>query len=117
MANPDGLPKGVRLHSREDIHQVFRKGRYHALGVLHAKTLSTGQEQTRFLISVKKSLGSAPRRNRIKRLVREAIRNHRKDLTTTYDICFFLTAKPPNPLPYSIIEAEIVDLIKRLSKN
>ena len=111
----DGLPKGVRLRSRKDIHQVFRKGRYHALGILHAKTLSTGQGQTRFLISVKKAIGSAPRRNRIKRLVREAIRKHRKDLAASYDICFFLTAKPPSPLPYSIIEAEIQKLIKRLS--
>ncbi len=117
MANPDGLPRGVRLRSKKDINQVFREGRYHALGVLHAKTLPGGQEETRFLISVRKAIGNAPRRNRIKRLVREAIRKHRHELGKPYDICFFLTSRPPSPLPYSIIEAEIQKLIQRLSRK
>lgn len=116
MARPCGLPKGIRLRSKRDIAEVFQKGQYHALGVLHAKTLRTGLEETRFLISVKKAIGNAPRRNRIKRLVRETIRRHRHELAEPHDICFFLTSKPPNPLSLSAIETEFKKLIQRLSQ-
>lgn len=90
---------------------------YHALGVLHAKTLRTDLEEARFLISVRKAIGNAPRRNRIKRLVRETIRRHRHELDEPHDICFFLTAKPQTPLSSSVIEAEFEKLIKRLTQR
>lgn len=116
MARPCGLPKSTRLRSKREIAEVFQKGKYHALGVLHAKTLRTDLEQTRFLISVKKAIGNAPRRNRIKRLVRETLRRHRHELTEPHDICFFLTSKPQIPLSLSAIEAEFKKLIHRLSQ-
>ena len=74
MTKPLGFPKEIRLRVKREIESVFRKGRYEALGILHAKSLPTAREEARFLISVKKAVGSAPDRNRIKRLVREAIR-------------------------------------------
>lgn len=117
MARPCGLPKGIRLRSKREIAEVFQKGNYHALGVLHAKTLRTELEETRFLISVKRAIGNAPSRNRIKRLVRETIRLHRHELAQPHDICFFLTSKPQTSLTLSAIEAEFKKLIKRLSEQ
>lgn len=96
---------------------MFRSGRYHALGVLHAKTLRTGLEEARFLISVKKAIGNAPGRNRIKRLVRETIRKHRHELSEPHDICFFLTSRPQAPLSLSLIEAEFDKLIHLLTQQ
>lgn len=115
MAKPYGLPKGARLRSRLDINAVFRRGRYHTLGFLRAKSLPTGRREARFLISVKKAFGNAPLRNRIKRLLREAIRLHRAGLSSSHDICFFFTARPPTPLAFSRVEHEVQNLFHRLS--
>ncbi len=117
MAKPFGLPKDMLLRSKKDIDAVFRRGRYHALGVLHAKTVPNETDEVRFLISVRKAIGSAPRRNRIKRLVREVIRLHRHELETPHDICFFLTARPPLRVDYTAIESEILKLFARLSRQ
>ena len=117
MAKSHGLPKSSRIRSRVEIDTVFRKGRYHSLGILHAKVLPITGGKTRFLISVKKAIGSAPQRNRIKRLVREAMRLNLSELGTPHDICFFLTAKPIHPVAYSIIEEEILRLFGHLSKS
>jgi ribonuclease P protein component len=114
MSSRFGYPRGLRLRSRKDIEAVFRKGRYHRLGMLHAKTLPATGATPRFLISVKKKIGTAPERNRIKRVVREAIRLHRANLTAPHDICLFLTARPPRMPRLETVEPEIAMLFQRL---
>ncbi|MBI3994171.1 MAG: ribonuclease P protein component [Candidatus Lambdaproteobacteria bacterium] len=115
MSSRFGYPRGLRLRSRKDIAAVFRKGRYHRLGMLHAKTLPATGATPRFLISVKKKVGTAPERNRIKRVVREAIRLHRAALTAPYDICLFLTGRPRELPRLETVEPEIEKLFQRLA--
>ena len=116
MAKPHGWPKGTFLRSRKEISAVFRHGRFHALGFLRAKTLPTQRETARFLISVRKAAGNAPRRNRIKRLLREAIRLHQAELQAPHDVCFFLGGQPPEGLGLSHVETEVRELFHRLSE-
>jgi ribonuclease P protein component len=85
--------------------------------VLHAKTIPTDRDEARFLISVRKAIGNAPKRNRIKRLVREAMRRHRHEISEPHDICFFLTAKPGEPISLATIEKEVQTLFNRLSRK
>jgi ribonuclease P protein component len=114
VVKPQGYPKFLRLSGRSAIDAAFRKGRYHRLGVLHAKALPTALGAARYLISVKKAIGTAPERNRIKRLVREAIRRHRHRLQRPHDVCLFLTARPSHAPTLAEIDAEIVKLFQRL---
>ena len=135
-------PKAVRLASRKTINRVFAKGQYHPLGVLQAKTLprqpdelpeeaaqplastvmappaqapTTATGESRFLISVRKAYGSAPQRNRLKRLVREVARQHRHQLLAAYDICLFVTRKPKQEPDYQRIELELGRLFSQLN--
>ena len=114
MEKRQGYPKYLRLSGRAAIDTAFRQGRYHRLGVLHAKALPTELETARYLISVKKAIGTAVERNRIKRLVREAIRRHRHQLRRPHDVCLFLTARPGHALTLAEIDKEIVNLFQRL---
>ena len=114
MIKPQGYPKSLRLSGRDAIDTAFRKGRYLRLGVLHAKALPTDRESARYLISVKKAIGSAAERNRIKRLVREAIRRHKTALRRPHDVCLFLTARPEAPPTLAEIDAEILKMFQRL---
>ena len=111
------FPKRIRLRGRDEVDRVFREGRYRRLGILHAKTLATDRREARFLISVKKKIGHAPTRNRIKRLVREAVRLNRKQLSRPHDICLFMTRTPPGRLSLSVVEAEIRGLIHHLNQS
>lgn len=112
-----GFPKRIRLCRRRDIDRVFREGRYRRLGLLHAKVLATGREESRFLVSVKKKVGKAHRRNRIKRLVREAIRLNRPRLPVGYDMALFVTRAPPQPLHLQPFDEEVRRLFSQLNRK
>jgi len=114
-ARPDArYPKTVRLCGKKDIERVFHSGRYRRIGLLHAKWLPTDRAESRFLVSVKRKIGKAHRRNHIRRLVKEAIRLNRHRLSGAYDVCLFLTAAPADPT-LSDFEAELGRLFQDLS--
>ncbi|MCH9044677.1 MAG: ribonuclease P protein component [SAR324 cluster bacterium] len=115
MSRPGGLPKSSRLRLKKDIGEVFRQGRYHRLGILQAKSLPTGRAESRFMISVRKSVGAAPERNRIKRVLREAVRLNRWRLRTPHDVCLFVTARPHQRVRLSVVERDLQNLFDRLS--
>jgi ribonuclease P protein component len=108
-------PKTARLCAKKDIDRVFRDGRYRRLGWLHAKVLPTGLPASRFLVSVKRKIGDAHLRNRLRRLVREAIRLNRAQLQGSYDVCFFWTSAPERA-GLAPIEAEVRKLFHELSQ-
>jgi len=115
-----GYPRQIRLASRKDVAQVFSRGRYHRLGVLQAKVLATQRAEARFLVSVSKPVGPAPVRNRLKRLVREALRLHRQALRQAHDVCIYIKPPPPSGLtfrhiPFGQIEAEVLQLLGKLN--
>jgi ribonuclease P protein component len=107
-------PRTVRLSGKKAIDRVFQSGQYRRLGMLHAKWLPGSQPESRFLVSVKRKIGKAHRRHRIRRLVKEAIRLNRHRLQGAYDICLFLTAVPEQPT-LSDFEAELSRLFQHLS--
>jgi len=109
-------PKQARLCAQKDIDRVFRDGRYRRLGTLHAKVLANGLPGSRFLVSVKRKIGKAHQRNRLRRLVREAIRLNRPQLQGGYDVCFFLTSAPERP-SLAALEAEVRKLFRELSQS
>jgi len=116
MPKPFGLPKQALLRSKKEISTVFSQGQYHALGTLNAKTIPSQAGETRFLVSVRRSIGNAPYRNRIRRLVKEVMRRHRQNLEIPHDICFFLTRKSPK-ISFISVEREVELLFLRLSRK
>ena len=97
------FPKAVRLHHSRTIRELFEKGVYQSLGPIGVKYKVAEAELSRFAVSVKKKAGGAPCRNRIKRLLREAIRKEQSRLKCEYDICFFVTSPPKSPLDSSFV--------------
>ena len=81
---------------------------------MQAKALAGSGADARFMISVSKRAGSAPGRNRIRRVIREAIRLNRHRLTRPFDICIFVTAPPSQPVRLADVERELRRLFTRL---
>lgn len=116
---PYTFPKYVRIRKQKEVAQVFKCGTFKRIGFISIKYLSTDNGYCRFCISVKKKVGSAPYRNRLKRLIREAIRLQRPMLEGkgSYDVCFFITRSPQLPVKLKYIQQKIKTLFIELSQS
>jgi ribonuclease P protein component len=80
------LPRSCRLLRRAEYDVVYREGRRRAGREFTVFLRPNGLELSRFGWSVKKTLGTAVRRNRIRRRLREMVRLHRQEIAPGWDI-------------------------------
>jgi ribonuclease P protein component len=80
------LPRVCRLLRRVEYDAVYSGGQRRSNREFAVFLRPNGLEVSRFGWSVKKSLGSAVRRNRIRRRLREIVRLHRQEIAAGWDI-------------------------------
>ena len=80
------LPRETRLVRRAEYDAVYREGRRRSSREFTLFVRPNGLELSRFGWSIKKALGNAVRRNRIRRRLREIFRLHRREIATGWDI-------------------------------
>jgi ribonuclease P protein component len=88
--------KDQRVRGREEFSAVFDAKVRQSRGPLTAYALPTSQKSPRIGFSVNRRVGTAPRRNRIKRLLREAFRLMQHDFPKSYDLV--IVVRPHEPL-------------------
>lgn len=79
-------PRACRLVRRAEFDAVYREGRRRASPSFVVFLRPNGSEISRFGLSVKRALGGAVKRNRIRRRVREILRLHRQEIASGWDI-------------------------------
>lgn len=108
------LRKKHRLGSKKTISRIFREGELLSNGVIKLKYLPNELGYFRFVISISKRVGTSPARNRIKRLIREAIR-----LTIpngiSYDFLFYVTYPPSKKVNISYIKILLENFNRKLT--
>jgi ribonuclease P protein component len=77
-----------------------------------AKSLAA-RRTSRFGISVKKALGGAVLRNRIKRRIREIVRRNRTEIPTGWDIVIHPRSSVAQAA-FALLEAELVRLLRSI---
>lgn len=82
----ESLPKGARLTRRSEFLGLSRVGRRVHTPHFVVIRKANNQGQTRLGITVSAKVGNAVIRNRIKRLVREFFRRHRREIPSPQDI-------------------------------
>jgi len=118
--------KGERLHSKKLIDYLFGNGQsffIYPFKVIFAKWPEKREFPAEILISVsKKNFKHAVKRNKIKRLIREAYRRNKEivwetmqNKETTLLISFIYVAD--NVLSYEEIEKKIILILQRLKKE
>jgi ribonuclease P protein component len=81
-----GLPGECRLLRRAEYDAVYREGKRRSNGEFTVFLRSNGLQHSRFGWSIKKAVGGAVLRNRIRRRLREIVRLHRQEIHDGWDI-------------------------------
>lgn len=91
------FPRHMRLGHRADFARAYEGQVRRAVGPLLIFAVPNGLAHPRLGLSVARRVGSAIRRNRIKRRLREAFRLARHELPGGYDLV--IVVRPHAPLP------------------
>lgn len=121
----EGFPRCLRLRRRREFLRVQRGGRKHhtrlfLVFVAPRKTRSDrhgGEQQLpgpRLGVTVTRKVGNAVKRNRIKRLVREAFRRERPRLPTGIDMVW-VAKRDAVTTTYDAVVADMRRMAKRLA--
>jgi ribonuclease P protein component len=96
----------------------FRSRRPFAAGraSAEAQDLAATIPVSRFGISVKKALGGAVVRNRIRRRIREILRCHRTEIPSGWDIVIH-PKRSVEQAPFAPLEAELLRLLRGLQEK
>ncbi len=107
-----GYPRGCRLLQRGQFDAVYEGGRRRASRqfLVFYRRRESAASASRFGISVKKALGGAVVRNRLKRRIREILRLHRQEIATGWDIVIHPRSSVATA-PFTSIERELVALL------
>ncbi|KAF0245784.1 MAG: ribonuclease P protein [Planctomycetota bacterium] len=108
---PNSFPKLLRLTRRDEFDQAFASAHKARDPVLQLHARPNGLGLPRLGIVVGRHVKAKPARNRIKRLLREAFRLHREELTPGWDYLFLprKTAK----LTLAEVAASLVKLARK----
>ena len=106
------LPHEWRLVRRAEFEAVYRGGRRRTSATFVIFLRPNGSEKTRFGMSVKKALGNAVARNRIRRRVREALRLHREEIVPGWDVVIHPN-RAVGTMEFAKLEAELLALMPR----
>lgn len=113
------FPAALKLKRSEDFTRVYDEGRRSGDPHLLLFALPRPGHETRAGFSVSRRLGNAVRRNRLKRLLREAFRLNRHDLPQGLDLVLIPRPREDSTLAdYSLsLKTLAAKLQRQLAKN
>ena len=107
-----GLPRQRRLLTARDFRQVYRRGHRARGPNLIVVAFARREPDFRLGLSVSKANGPAVRRNKIKRIFREAFRLERPTLPGQFDIILIPQPRPRYHLDE--VRAELRSLVQQV---
>lgn len=82
------LTREERLRSRGDIQRVFRRGRSYRCKGVSLKIVDNGLNRNRALVVPPRKSGTKARKNRLRRVGKEAYRHIKPELVPGHDLVF-----------------------------
>jgi ribonuclease P protein component len=104
------FPREARLVRKAEFDAVYRAGKRRSSSHFTAFFRANEQPQSRFGFSIKKALGGAVVRNRIRRRLREMVRCHRLEIPAGWDIVIH----PKSTVASAAFAALTADLLRLL---
>ena len=107
------FPREARLVRRGAFDAVYRAGKRLASPHFTVFVRSNELALSRFGFSIKKALGGAVVRNRIRRRVREIVRCHRQEIPTGWDIVIHPKSTVAKA-PFAVLAEDLLRVLKKL---
>ena len=107
------FPRACRLVRRAEYDAVYRDARRRTSREFTVFLRPNGLALSRFGWSIKKALGGAVRRNRIRRRLREILRLHRQEIATGWDIVIHPRSSAATA-EFPPLAAELLKLLPRM---
>ncbi len=109
------VERRLRLRSEGDVREARAKGKAFADGPLVVRVLPNALEppQNRYTVVAGKRVGQAVRRNRCKRLVREAIRHLHPRLQPGHDVVVIVRGTVAELTGFDVALASLERIVKR----
>jgi len=104
-------PREARLVRKAEFDAVYRAGKRRSSSHFTAFVKATNLPQSRFGFSIKKALGGAVVRNRIRRRLREIARLHREEIPAGWDIVIHPKSSVAKA-PFETLTADFRRLLK-----
>lgn len=101
---------------RAEFEAVYRSGQRRSSSQFIVFYRANGQARSRFGISVKKAIGPAVVRNRIRRRIREILRRNQTEIPAGWDIVIHPRGSVAEA-PFAPLEAELLSLLKSLGTS
>jgi len=107
------FPREARLVRRGDFDRVYQAGKRISSSHFTIFVRSNELALNRFGFSIKKALGGAVVRNRIRRRLREMVRCHRQEIPAGWDIVIHPKSSV-GKAPFVALAEDLVRLLKKL---
>lgn len=111
MIRAGTFPREVRLRNSAEFKTVYQRGAKKVSRSFVVFMLANGLEFSRFGLTTPRKLGPAHERNRIKRRVREILRNSRTDIPPGFDIVVN-PRRSAHVRDFRELRSELVDLLQ-----
>lgn len=105
------FPREARLVRRGEFDAVYRAGRRRSSSHFTVFLRANELPESRFGVSIKKALGGAVVRNRIRRRLREVIRCRRNEIPTGWDIVIH-PKSAVDKAPFAELAEELLRLLE-----
>ena len=116
MAKPQGFSRDERIRRTKDFDRVFREGTRSKGRLMTVRCLPNALPHTRLGIALGRDWKGAIRRNRAKRLIREAFRTHKDAIPPGTDVMVVPWSRWGEPTVHAIAE-ELVRLVRRATED
>ena len=112
---PLDFPRAARLLRRADFEAVYRTGGRRSSSQFVVFFRANGGENSRFGSSVKKALGGAVVRNRIRRRIREILRRNSSEIPSGWDLVIH-PRRSVAVAEFTPLAAELLSLLRSLAR-
>ena len=109
-----GFPGAARLQRRSDFEAVYRQWPAAVFGAVRYFLSNERGPQSRFGSSVKKAVGNAVVRNRIRRRIREILRRNSSEIPSGWDLVIH-PRRSVAQAAFAPLEAELLGLLRNLA--